>query len=279
MKARKPGRTGRTVAGAAASPGTATDPGTLRRASKASATTAASPARWALPDLLRGVTLLAMIAYHFCFDLATFGWIDADFGGDWRWIVFRTPILGSFLFIAGFSLALAAAAGVSSAQFAQRLARLAGAAALVSAGSWLMFPQSFIWFGVLHGILVMSVLTRPLLRWGAWLIPLGIAIVVAGQTLHFAWFDHPAVRWIGLMTFKPRTEDYVPLFPWWGLLLAGAGTGCLVLARPAWRAALGRIAGPAGTGWIGWLGRHSLAVYLIHQPVLIGALMAVRALG
>ena len=217
-----------------------------------------------------------MVVYHFCFDLAYNGWLVADFGEDLRWIWFRIPILGSFLFIAGVSLGLAEAHGQTPAQFWRRVAIIAAAAALVSLGSYLLFPGSFIYFGVLHAIALMSVLARPLLRWGAWRIAIGVAVVAAGATMQVPLFDQPAIHWVGLMTFKPRTEDYVPLFPWFGMVLVGAGIGTMAAPRRSWAERLAAWKLPSAIGWIGWLGRHSLAVYLLHQPLLMGAMLLIR---
>ena len=57
--------------------------------------------RWPILDVARGLAIVAMIVYHFCFDLAWNGWLSADFNRDWRWLAFRSSIVGSFLFIAG----------------------------------------------------------------------------------------------------------------------------------------------------------------------------------
>ena len=231
----------------------------------------ASP-RWAAVDFFRGCAII----YHFCFDLAFNGWLVADFGEDLRWIWFRIPVLGSFLFIAGVSLGLAEARRQTGAQFWRRVRLIAGAAALVSLGSYIMFPGSFIYFGVLHAIALMSILARPALRWGLWAMVLGLAVLVIGVTVQHPFFNQPPLHWIGLMTFKPRTEDYVPLFPWFGVMLIGAGAGTWAAQHPGWPDRLAAWVVPHRLGWIAWLGRHSLAVYLLHQPLLVGAMLLIR---
>lgn len=233
--------------------------------------------RWQAVDLLRGIALMAMIVYHFCFDLAWHGWLKADFGEDLHWIWFRIPILASFLLLAGLSLALAEAHRQAARHFWRRVGVIALAAALVSAGSYAMFAESFIYFGVLHAIALMSVLARPLLKAGLGraLLPLGIIVIAIGNLVQSPVFDAAWLNWIGMMTFKPRTEDYVPLFPWFGMMLLGAGAGVLVLRARQLTEVVARWQPPRPLRWIRWMGRHSLVIYLIHQPLLLGAMMLV----
>jgi uncharacterized membrane protein len=238
----------------------------------------ASRRRFAALDAFRGAAIVAMIAYHFCFDLALNGWLAADFGEDWRWIAFRVPILGSFLFAAGISLGLAGRDGFDERRYWRRIGVVAAAAALVTAGSYLVFPGSYIYFGVLHAIAVMSVLGRFLLPLRGWLFPLGIGAVAAGLALRLPAFDQPWLHWVGMMTFKPRTEDYVPLFPWFGVFLVGAAVGVTLTRGDRPRGIEAWTPSPA-FAWLPWLGRHSLAIYLVHQPLLLGAMQAVKMLG
>jgi uncharacterized membrane protein len=234
------------------------------------------PRRWKALDCARGIAIVAMVIYHFCFDLSFNGWLVADFGEDWRWLAARSAILGSFLFIAGVSLGLATARGESAHRFWRRIAIVAAAALLVSAGSYLMFPDSFIYFGVLHAIALMSVLARALLPLRGWLVGLGIAIIVAGVTLASPVFDQRLLQWIGMMTYKPRTEDYVPLFPWFGVLLIGAAGGRWLASAGPLQPRIASCAMPRSLGWLGWMGRHSLPIYLIHQPLMLGAMLLAR---
>lgn len=237
------------------------------------ATHAAPSTRIAGLDALRGLAIVAMIAYHLCFDLRYFGVTHWDFEHDLRWLTVRTLILSSFLLIAGISAVLARRQASPVRHWLRHIGIIAGAALLVSAGSWLMFPRSFIWFGVLHAIAVSLLLARPLYGQPVLAALVGIAVIVAGSTYANAAFDNRTLGWIGFMTAKPVTEDYVPLFPWTGVLLLGVTAGhALVRTRFAALAPLARLPAP-----LQLLGRHSLIVYLLHQPLLLGLLwLAVR---
>ncbi|MCH2241045.1 MAG: DUF1624 domain-containing protein [Aquabacterium sp.] len=221
-------------------------------------------------DALRGLALVWMAVFHFCFDLATFRLIDANFYADPLWTTQRTAILSLFLLCAGAGQAVAAAQQQSWPRFWRRWAQIAGCALLVSAGSALMFPRSWISFGVLHGMALMLIAARLLAPLRGWLWPLGLAIVLLPQWVAHPVFDSRWTNWVGLVTHKPITEDYVPLFPWLGVMLWGlAATQALLARRPGWlTGALARPATPLAV-----LGRWSLSFYMVHQPVLIGALM------
>ena len=111
-------------------------------------------------DILRAAAMLWMTAFHFCFDLNHFGFIQQDFYDDPFWTWQRTFIVSLFLFTAGLSQAVALQQGQGWPRFWKRWAQVAGGALLVSIGSWLMFPDTFIYFGILHGIAAMLVLVR-----------------------------------------------------------------------------------------------------------------------
>lgn len=255
-------------------------PHSTKRAQLSPAPTPLDYRRSDMLDALRGAAMLWMTAFHFCFDLASQGWWTQDFYHDPFWTWQRTFILSLFLLCAGAGQALALAHTLAWGMFWRRWAQIALCAALVSLGSWWMFPGSYIYFGVLHAMAVMLVLVRllaPLGRWG--LCALAAALVAlkflapwghAMGWLGAAWNDK-AWNWLGLIDRLPVTEDYVPLAPWLGVLLAG-----FVLVRwPApWLARLLRRPLPQRARWLAVLGRWSLSYYLLHQPVLLGLLAA-----
>ncbi len=226
-------------------------------------------------DALRGVAIVWMACFHAAYDLNHFGFIRTNFYSDPVWTVQRICIVSLFLFCAGLGQSVALEQGQSWQRFWRRWAQVAGCAVLVSIGSWIMFPRSWIYFGVLHGIALMLILARLAAPLGRWLWPLGLAAVLLPHFVQHPFFDARATNWVGLITRKPVTEDYAPLLPWLGVMLWGLAAGQWLLAhRRGWLAgaALRPLQPLAG------LGRWSLSFYMIHQPVLIGAMMAVVAL-
>jgi uncharacterized membrane protein len=234
-------------------------------------------------DALRGVAIVWMTVYHFCFDLNHFGWIRQDFYTDPVWTWQRTAIVSLFLFCAGLGQAVAVEQGQSWARFWKRWAQVAGCALLVTVASYWMYPKSFIYFGVLHGIAVMLIIVRFTAGWGRGLWLAG-AIAIAAKPLaaaaHSYWpelgfLNAPAWNWLGLISRKPITEDYVPLIPWLGVMWWGMAAGQWLLAR---RRGLVQQAMPRGTAPLAWLGRWSLTWYMLHQPVLIGVMTVIAGL-
>ena len=231
-------------------------------------------------DALRGLAMLWMTVFHFSFDLNQFGYIRQNFHLDPVWTWQRTAIVSLFLFCAGLGQAIAVAQGQSWQRFWQRWAQVAGCALLVTAGSWLMYPNSFIYFGVLHGMVLMLIVARLTTQWGRWLWWLGALAIVSKFIAAYAmntWasgqfiqiVNAPWLNWLGWITQKPVTEDYVPLFPWLGVMWWGVAAGGWLTRRSS------------GTAWVlpaparplAALGRWSLSYYMLHQPVLMAGLL------
>jgi uncharacterized membrane protein len=240
--------------------------------------TPASPGRFDRLDALRACAMLWMAAFHFAFDLNHFGLLEPrqNFYRDPFWTWQRTCIVSTFLFCAGLGQAAAMEAGQSAARFWKRWGQIAGCAVLVSIGSALMFPRSWISFGVLHGIVVMLLVLRVAAPLKGWLWPLGLLAILLPQWWGHPFFETRWTNWVGLVTRKPVTEDWVPVLPWVGVMLWGLAAGQWLLARQR-----GVLAGPvpALIQPLAVLGRWPLSFYMLHQPVLIGGILGGRALG
>lgn len=238
-----------------------------------------------LLDTVRGAAVVWMTAFHFTFDLNHFGFVHQDFYRDPVWTVQRTCILSLFLLCAGIGQALAVHAGQTWARFWRRWVQIVLCALAVSVGSALMFPNTWIYFGVLHGMAVMLLVCRVTAGCGPWLWVLGAAAIGLGvfaADLHAVFslpsgLDAKAWNWLGLISRKPVTEDYVPLLPWLGVMWWGMALGQWVLARKAVAPSLSdRMA--TALSPLTWVGRWSLSWYMLHQPILMGALTLLVAL-
>ncbi len=217
--------------------------------------------------------MIAMIFYHLGYDLNYLGWLHQSINEDIRWLIARALILGTFLLTAGAGMALAENQHTPLKTRWARIGKIAAAAALVTAGSGLMFPESAIYFGTLHAIALMSMVLLLLPLGGMPAAILGAGALGLGNTYVNAMFNQPALAWIGLMTYKPLTEDYVPMLPWFGVCLIGYAAMKALIRKNALRS----MAAPGQNSprYLTWLGQHSLAIYLLHQPLLLGILIPI----
>lgn len=237
-------------------------------------------ARYQALDAARGLAIVAMVVFHFAWDLYYFGISPVDVTSDPGWEVFQKLILTSFLLLVGAGLVLSHGDGIRWRSFWRRFAVILAAALLVTAGTYWMFPDYFVYFGVLHAIALFSLMALPFVRLPGPLTALVALAVIAGS---FAWsspdFEVRWLAWIGFWPVPPPTTDIVPIFPWFGVVLLGiAGTRGLLASRAAepirhWRSNALAVRGLA------LLGRWSLPVYVLHQPLMIGIFWAALQLG
>ena len=232
-------------------------------------------------DALRGLAIVWMTLFHLCFDLGHFGYLKQDFYNDPFWTAQRSAIVSLFLLCAGLGQAMAMVQPQDARRFWKRWAQVAGCALLVTAGSWFVFPKTFIYFGVLHGIALMLVIVRFTGGLGRWMwlagaIVIGLKFVAVEAHAQWPELDFLNTRpwnWLGLVSRKPRTEDFVPLVPWLGVMWWSTAAGhWLLREHPGF---LDRPVAAAAAP-LAWMGRWSLSWYMLHQPILFGILLSVR---
>ncbi|MGD1036006.1 MAG: heparan-alpha-glucosaminide N-acetyltransferase [Roseiarcus sp.] len=236
--------------------------------------------RIAAIDVARGASLVGMGVYHLIWDLADFGFVSAGAPFAPAMRIFSHGVASAFLALVGVSLALAHPNGLSRRAFARRFATIAGAALLVTLASLFVDRDEPILFGILHCIAIASLVAAPFVGAPAWTALAAGALALAAPLLIASEaFDSPALIWLGLGTVAPRTLDWRPLLPWAGVALVGFALARVALPRLArsplalWRPA----AFPARA--LGFAGRHSLAIYLAHQPILFASLFALANLS
>ena len=230
-------------------------------------------------DLTRALALVAMAVYHSVWDLTDAGFLSpaTPFTPAMRFA--SHAIATVFLALVGLSLALAHEGGPRWPAFFKRIGVVAVAAGLVTVATEFAEPQAPIGFGILHCIAVASLMSAPLLVLAPWVaIVVGIAAILAPSFLTSSFFDSTWLIWTGLATREPFTVDWRPLLPFGGIVWLSLGVARALPAwayasRPyRWRAHARVLRGAA------FLGRHSLAFYLLHQPILYGLIFAAASM-
>ncbi len=223
-------------------------------------------------DWLRTVAILAMVVFHFGRDFEVLGLVapGTTYGGLWDFSA--RAIASSFLFLAGFSLWLAHGQGMRWRAYMTRLGLLVAAAAAVSIATYFAMPSFWVRFGILHSIALCSVFGLLFLRVPWWLTILAPpAILFLGPLLKDPSFNSLWWIWSGLGTQVPPMMDYEPMIPWLSPFLAGLAFAQMGGARLL-------TFGPATPGPVAralaWPGKHALPIYLVHQPILIGGILA-----
>jgi len=224
-------------------------------------------------DLARGIAVVTMIVFHSAFDLNFFGVLPLDVsGGLLRMLAYLTA--STFIFLVGVSFT------ISYARAARRLTRRGLALKYVRRGltifsyglvitavTWIFLPSVYVVFGILHFIGIAILLAPLFARFGTTNLIPGTACILAGyvtNTVLGPWF----LLWIGVHPASFASLDYVPLLPWFGLVLIGMACGSLFYPDGSRGFSL-RTAEPAFARPFSILGRHSLFIYFLHQPLIL----------
>lgn len=223
-------------------------------------------------DSLRGIAVVLMVIYHFCYDLTYFRVVIFDFHHNLFWLNFRSFIVTLFLTLVGVNLFLAHHRSVNWPAAKRRLIILLGCSLLITLISYFLFPGRTIVFGILHFITVASVVGLLLVPYPVISLLSGLVMIVVGNAFTHMTFNQTALHWIGMTTHRPQTEDYVPLLPWLGVVLCGIMLGHLLLNTRMGQGILASDNAISRSRLLNWSGRHSLWVYMLHQPVLFALL-------
>ena len=207
-------------------------------------------------DLMRGIAIIMMIAFHFIYDLNSFGFSDIPLFTHWAGIAWRCLIVFLFLSAVGISLVIAHGKGIKFKKFLKRLLYLGIAALFVSAGTYVMFPDGWVYFGILHLIWFSTIIAISFVN-----LP-KTALLIAALILIGAIFDQPNLSFISylLEPYLPLGGvDYYPLFPWLSFVFIGIYLGHNPYYQKIFIFRL---------NWLEVIGKHALIIYLTHQIVL-----------
>lgn len=215
--------------------------------------------RYPIIDLIRGFTILLMVFFHSSFDLDYFHFIDIDILHHPFWYFLPRLIVFLFFFAVGMSLKIAHHQRIHWKAFGKRQLKLIFFAIIISLVTWYLFPENWIYFGTLHCIALISVI-------GLFFIHReNLALIIALMLFI------PSIVWdknIPFIELPIQSFDYISPFPWLGALLIGIYATKLQLH-------LVKINSNRLIASVQYLGKHSLLIYLLHQPILFGIIFLV----
>ena len=214
-------------------------------------------------DALRGIAVVLMVVYHFFFDLNFLGVATVILGSP-AFILLQRTVAVLFITIAGITLALS---NPTFEKAKYRAFQLAVIACLITVATMVYPGKGAIVFGIIHFLAVSIIL-------GYFLLPLGKKNYFVAAAVFCLWLlvrglpiSSPSLIWAGFPPAGFYSLDYFPLLPWFALIPFGIAIGKSVFSKAR------RANPPAQLSQICFLGRHALAIYIVHQPVIIGSIM------
>lgn len=229
-------------------------------------------------DSVRGIAIVMMISYHFLFDLSYFNALDLNINSGFFWYFARITA-ATFIFLVGVSLKLshsrAEKLNLYSSDRAFFMKYLKRGLKIFAWGlgitliTWIFIRVNFIMFGVLHFIGVAIIISYPFLKRRYTNLVVGIICLALGIYLQTIYFDFTGLMWLGFVPSNIHTVDYFPLLPWFGVVLLGTFAGEVLYRDYRRNFHLPDLSRTCPVKFACFLGRHSLLIYLIHQPVLI----------
>jgi len=223
-------------------------------------------------DFFRGIAVFMMILFHALYDLDYFsGTADVHSG---IWPLFAKATASIFLLLVGVSLTISSARAKmkgddSFPRYLRRGARIFCWGMAVTFSTILVLGEGYVVFGVLHLIGISIILSYPLLRWPHVGLVIGTVVISAGLLLQRFSFGSPWLLWLGFVPSSFYSVDYFPLLPWFGVVAVGIFLGDLLYPEGVRRVQLPDISVRFPVKQICSIGRNSLPIYLIHQPILI----------
>ncbi len=221
-------------------------------------------------DIFRGWALLLMIIYHFNYDLSYFQVMKIDLNSSSFFLPFRYTIISMFLLSMGISLSLVHRKSILWRKLKKRIFLLSLASISVTIATYIVFPNSWIYFGILHFILLASIVALPFLNYPKIALLFAILIFIGSATETLT--VHPIFNLLQPILHLPpvHTQDVISIFPWFGVVLLGTVIAYYDLHQKVFNQKIFNNSSLVNRV-LKFMGQHSLLIYLIHQLILFFA--------
>lgn len=212
-------------------------------------------------EYLRVLAIFLMIGYHVAFDLKTFaGWDISFSSGFWYWY---GKLASIFLFVSGIS------SGFSRRSTVKKGIKLLLIGLAISGVTYFVLGDAYVRFGVLH-FLGSCLLLHPLLKRlnPLLLVVLAAAIFLAEKPLAAISVQTGWLLPLGISYAGFSSADYFPLVPYLGVYILG-----IVAYKLYYYKGQSAFSFDLNNKYVTAISRRSLAIYILHQPLLIGIIL------
>lgn len=226
-------------------------------------------------DVLRGMAIIMMVLYHLSYDLYFLGDFPIKIY-SLSWTLFQRTTASLFLLLVGISLTISYSKLKSKYQrkaiFIRNLKRgikILAWGAVITIFTFIFLTNGVILFGILHLIGVSIIISFPLLEYKYKNLVLGLIVILIGAYLSNFTFNTNYLLWLGFEPNSFFSFDYFPILPWYGVVLIGIFLGNLAYPESKRRFYIPDLSSNIISRGLSFLGKHSLKIYLIHQPIII----------
>lgn len=227
-------------------------------------------------DSARGIAIIMMMISNLLFDLYLFDGYQEFYSGFWLYFARITAAL--FILLAGVSITLSYSRvrekpkGSIIRKYLKRGGKIFGIGILITFATWLVVGNQLVLFGILHLIGLGIILSYPFLRLRFLNLVLGVVIILVGFLIENISVSYPWLLWLGIKYQGYLGVDYVPLLPWLGIFLIGIFLGNTLFPGGK-RKFFHKDSNLFLTRFLSRMGRNSLIIYLVHQPVFVSIIL------
>ncbi|MBP2132292.1 putative membrane protein [Methanomicrobium sp. W14] len=225
-------------------------------------------------DSFRGLAIFMMVWFHLIFDLTYFGIYYVNVStGFWRYFGYTTAVM--FVFIAGVSVYISSERSKKHLfgfkyyiKFFKRGLFLILIGEVITFVTWAVIGEGFIVFGILH-LIGFSVFVSPFfMKLKKYNLLAGFLVIIAGFLISGTTGPYFLLPF-GITPPGFVSLDYEPVFPWFGVFLIGISAGTYFYPGAKRRFSGFSVSDNIFFKFMSFMGRHSLLIYLIHQPVIV----------
>ena len=247
-----------------------------------------NPDRFIEIDMIRGLAIILMIFAHLLWDLDYFGIMPLN---NQFYSIMQKTVTPFFFLLVGIGLIVSKkrienmplkAEKTYYTNLILRGLKIFSLGMILTTATLIAIPGRPVLFGVLHCIGFSMILSVPFLKYRNYTPLFALLFIFMGSLVSQYSIEAPTIFHLAVGLHQTNvflyTVDYFPLLPWFGVCLLGVVVGDILYSGNERRFRMPDLSKYKPAKIFQWVGQHSLIIYLLHQPVIAGALFVFMTL-